>query len=314
MEASSQAPVETVCFTVNVCATDAPFIDQTLPHMIRALDFAFVERRVALDPGEPTGRFRRFPRGSVGELRTTVQGLLDRGVVDRVDEIPWDPSSQEEVFQRYFGSSEVAARSVSGTAVYQYLWALARCGARYALHVDSDMLFHRGEGRSWISEGVEFLRSHPEAVLVTPPAGPPQAERLVERLLQRPVRRQPGPTWQRNQAVSTRCFLCDLERLESRALPLIQKTAGELLERTLTHTFERKGLESWCLMESGSWAIHVWRHNESFLEHAAELIAAVEDGVYPFVRKGHRWDLRTDGRNTRPWLRAIRRARARRST
>lgn len=54
------------------------------------------------------------------------------------------------------------------------------------------------------------------------------------------------------------------------------------------------------------WAIHPWKHDENYVKYLPELIWAVENNVYPFVRSGYQWDMRTDGKLINEWLAVLR--------
>jgi len=299
-----------VSFTVNTCVTDVPFLEKTLRHVFRSLDFAFSERLIAYDPGNPMGKYDSRRRGDPAALLKIFERLQTDGLIDRVDTIPWDEASQAAVLKKYFGRDDIALKDFSGAPIYQYLYALDQCTGEYVFHMDSDMLFHTTPGESWIEQGIEVMRREPRVVFTTCRGGPPQARNRLERLLKRPLGRQPAKGWAKADSLSTRYFLMDRRRFLDKLLPIVQARPTEPLEDSLTHTLKLRGLERWTTTGTENWSIHPWKHDDNYIAHLDDLIWAVEQGVYPFVRTGYRWDMRTEDGHIREWLEAIRAARA----
>lgn len=293
-------------FTVNACNSDAQFFEPTLRHMLAALKHPFAERLVAYDPGRQEGKYAARAGSDRATMEAILQRLLDDKVIDRVDVIPWTEDEQQRILHTYFGSDEIDLKDFSGAPIYQYLYALARCQGDYVFHADSDMLFHRAVPASWIDEGIALMQREARVVVTCPRAGPPQARNWLERLLGRSFEPKPRDPWRRVDFTSTRYFLAHAGRLRG-ALPLVQSRPGEPLENSLTHTFRLRGLEHWNLTTLEHWTIHPWKHDENYVRHLPDLIWAVEQGVYPFVRTGHRWDMRTEGEHIEEWLRVLRR-------
>lgn len=292
-------------FTVNVCNSDAPFLEPTLRHMIRALNFPFDEKLVSYDPGKQEGKYTQRVQGRQEEIEAILQRLLRDGVIDRVDIIPWEEAEQKRILKKYFGSDAIDLKDFSGAPIYQYLYALDQCKGDYVFHTDSDMLFHRARETSWIHDALEFFPQQPHVIVTTPRGGPPQARNWLERFTGRSFEKMPDTQWRRVTFTSTRYFLLDMAKFET-CLPLVQSKAGEPLENSLTHTFNLKGYERWSLSTYDHWAIHPWRHDENYLRYLDDLIWAVENNVYPFRRTGYQWDMRTEGKHIDEWLTVLR--------
>lgn len=292
-------------FTVNVCNSDAPFLESTLRHMIPALNYSFSERLVAYDPGRQEGKYAQRIQGDQDMIEAILQRLLDDKIIDRVDVIPWTDDEQQRILRTYFGSDEIDLKDFSGAPIYQYLYALDRCQGEYVFHADSDMLFYRAGTDSWIAEGIALMQQDPRVIVTCPRAGPPQARNWLEILTGRSFEPAPRAKWRRVDFTSTRYFLMDMAKFRT-SLPLIQEKPGEPLENSLTHTFGKRGLEQWNLTALDHWTIHPWRHDENYVRYLDDLIWAVENGVYPFRRTGHRWDMRTEGEHINEWLTVLR--------
>lgn len=294
-----------VSFTVNVCNADVPYLDKTLRHMLRALNFPFKERLLAYDPGRQEGKYVERTQGSRAEMEALLDGFLRDGVVDRIDVIPWSKAEQQRILARYFGHFEVDLRDFSGAPIYQYLYALDRCSSNTIFHADSDMLFYSASARSWIFDALDLFSREQQVVLATPHGGPPQARNWLERMLNRSFERKPRTLWHVADGTSTRYFLMHRGRFEE-ALPLQQAKSGEPLENTLTHTFRQRGLQRQSMNGYTHWAIHPWKHDENFIRYLDDLVWAVEHNIYPFRRSGYRWDMRTDGPYMAEWLAVLR--------
>lgn len=297
--------MSSVSFTVNVCNSDAPFLEPTLRHMMRALNHPFTERLVAYDPGRQEGKYTERIQGKQNEIEAVLQRLLDDGVIDRIDVIPWTTEEQNRILNKYFGSEKIDLKDFSGAPIYQYLYALDRCIGDYVFHADSDMLFHRTGVGSWIADGVELLQQEPHVIVTCPRAGPPQAKTWLEKLTGRSFEPAPKEKWRRVDFTSTRYFLMDMAKFKT-CLPLVQAKPGEPLENSLTHTFKQKGFEQWNLTTLTHWTIHPWRHDENYIRYLPHLVWAVENNVYPFRRTGFRWDMRTEGKHIDEWLSVLR--------
>lgn len=294
-----------VSFSVNACNSDAQFIEPTLRHMLPALNHRFCERLVAYDPGRQEGKYAQRSAGDRATMEALLQRLLDDGVIDRVDVVPWSEDEQQRVLGRYFGGARVDLKDFTGAPIYQYLYALDRCRGDYVFHADSDMLFHRRHDDSWLARGIALMQREPRVMVTCPRAGPPQAATWLEKLLGRSFEAKPTADWRRVDFTSTRYFLMHRERFES-CLPLVQSKPGEPLENTLTHTIRLRGFEQWNLTTLDHWTIHPWRHDENYIRHLPDLIWAVEQGIYPLRRSGFRWDMRTEGRLIEEWLKPLR--------
>lgn len=294
-----------VSFSVNVCNSDAPFLEPTLRHMMRALNYPFSERLVAYDPGRQEGKYTERIQGSQQQIEAILRRLLDDHVIDRVDVIPWTDAEQARIQLQYFGSSQIDLKDFTGAPIYQYLYALDRCTGDYIFHADSDMLFQRTGETSWIEDGISLMQQQHQVIVTCPRAGPPQARNWFEKLTGRSFEPVPNAPWRRVDFTSTRYFLMHRGRF-GECLPLVQSKPGEPLENTLTHTFKLKGFEQWNLTTLDHWTIHPWRHDENYLRYLPDLIWAVEHNIYPFRRTGFRWDMRTEGKHIHEWLRVLR--------
>ena len=234
--------IPSVSFSVNVCVSDVPYLDKVLRHMIKQINYPFLEKRVALDPGQVEGKYAGRIQGQLDELKDILHQLKSDGIIDAIDEIPWSSDSQQEILSHYFSSINVDLKDFSGAPIYQYLFALSQCTGDFVVHVDSDMLFHTNHGSfNWIDRGIEHMKKNQDVVFTTPRGGPPIANKWYEKILHKSFQNMED-TWHQGDFISTRYFLMDRLRFENQLLPLTQKKQGEPLEDSITHTANQKNL------------------------------------------------------------------------
>ena len=294
-----------VSFSVNVCITDVPYLYKVMTHMVKALNYPFVERRLTIDPGKVEGKYADRHKGQLDELYTIVEKLKSEKIIDSYDVIPWTQESQNEILERYFSNKNIELKDFSGAPIYQYLYALAPIKSDYIFHADSDMLFYTNHGNfDWISRSIDYMKSHKDVVFTTPMGGPPIARYWYEKLLKKSFQKSKD-TWHHAEFISTRYFLMDRRRFEEKVLPLKQEKPSEPLEDSISYTAKLKGLKRMSMDTFEAYAVHPWQHDINFITHLDKLIWAVENNIYPVVRKGFQWDMRTDGDNINDWLKAI---------
>tara|TARA_Y100001956_G_scaffold65817_1_gene67074 strand:- start:941 stop:1870 length:930 start_codon:yes stop_codon:yes gene_type:complete len=302
--ASHSSATPRVSFSVNVCNSDAQYIEHTIPHMLNVLNYDFIERRVAYDPGPLEGKYAKRNEGNAKAISQVLSHLQSANIIDCVDTVPWTSHCQTKVMQKYFGAQNKTPKDFSGAPVYQYLYALYQCSGDYVFHADADMLFHSPAGSSWIAQGVELLASHPHIIASCPHAGPPKANTVKEWLFNKPASSHSPRQWKQVHFTSTRSFLLDIKKFEN-CLPLQQNTPNEPLENTLTACFKNNGYQHWNWAGYEHWALHPVSHGNNFLSYLPHIITTIEQGLYPFRRRGNSWDIYTEDKRFKPWLKLL---------
>lgn len=279
--------------------SDIAFLGATLGHQLdRAATSTVISHRVVLVDDRPS-----FHHGDIAALHSICGHLLDTGRVDEVRSIDWGRNVVASAMTRWFGDPATPT-DAGGRARYQYLATVDSARRDRVLHLDSDMLVHGGLG-TWADEAVERLDQHRAAVAVIPNAAIPQARRPIEWVLGRRVDRPDYPSgWTVSTDVTSRACLLDRTRLY-RMLPLRLGDADEQWERSVTDALERGGAESHTELGVDLMVFHPHRHNATHRRWHRELIGLVERGRYPYRRRGHPWDITTEGRRFLPWLPAV---------
>jgi hypothetical protein len=313
-----------VSIWVLVARTDVPYMLQTIPHQIRSCNYPFAERVLAVDTAPLTGDKRyRYDTGSQDELEAACQTLLDRGIVDRLVKIDYDPDLIKSIYTKYFGEQ---ARQMlehthnwKGSTVYASLYCIEAAKSDYYLHLDADMLLYQNADYDWISRAIELTDSVPEIAIIRPRCGPPHPEGktfesnadnftvdergfsahkffsmrayLIRRdrfaeLAPIPLMWQHRPLLSRYLAPALQPLSAKLERrLRGQKGPI--KGAIASFEPMTSRKLEMTDYLRADLTATDAWTIHPARHGADFIEALPNLISAIERGEYPLAQAGH---------------------------
>jgi hypothetical protein len=310
-----------------VARTDVPYMLQTIPHLMRACNYPFAERVLAIDTAPFTGVFpHRYNPGSQEDLKSACQKLVDLNIVDRIVEIDYSPAQVKKIYQKYFGTQQAQqilnhTHNWKGSTVYASLYCIEASATDYYLHFDADMLLHQDNSYDWISEAIQVMRSNPAIAAIRPLCGPPHPQGKAFHL--RPfIKDERG--FYAHKFFSMRAYLIDRKRYAQLSpIPLIWKFPP-LVSRKLPAPFDKlffqvegrlrpnsgsiKGaIESFELMVSKkleetsfvradlcstkAWTLHPSDHSAEFVKALPQLIGLIEQGEYPLDQAGH-YDLR----------------------
>jgi glycosyltransferase involved in cell wall biosynthesis len=286
-----------VAAVVKACALDVPFLEITLPHMLRQARFRFVERLLVLDRRRTfAGKYQSRGRGGEGELDRVVADLLAAGHVDRVVEVDSETDHARGVMARYFGKRGAPAYAATGGPIYATLLGLEEAPVDHVVQFDSDMLFHAA-GPSWVEAGLAKLQADDSVWVVMthagPPAGPLGATSSLGSLNSRRSRWDARLGAWRCHTVSTRYFLTDRRRLHGKLAPVPMAGGCAPLEICIGRAMQRHRASRANLALEGSWDLHPYSHEAPFPEWAEAIAAAVERGDVPRGQRG-KYDLRLD--------------------
>ncbi len=304
-----------------VAKTDVPYMLQTIPHLIRACNYPFVERVLAMDTAPLIGDKRyRYKTGNQEQLELACQALIDQGVMDKIVKINYDTEQIQMVYQKYFGSEQALemqshTHNWKGSTVYASLFCLEASATDYYLHFDADMLLHQDPEFDWIAQAIQLMDAVPTIATIRPLCGPPHLE---------------GKGYQRNSSLdergfyahkffSMRAYLVSRQRFAQLSpIPLIWKFPPLLsrkfpqplqpllakLERSLHRqkgpiqgaiesfepmTSQKLKATSFVradLVSDKAWTIHPASHSAAFIEALPKLIQLIEQGQYPSLQAG----------------------------
>lgn len=165
-----------------VARTDVPYMRQTIPHLIRACNYPFAERVLAMDTAPLSGdKLNRYATGSQEQLDLACQSLLNQGIVDKIVPIDYEPAEIKRIYQKYFGSEQAKqmlnyTHNWKGYPVYGSFYCLEKSATDYYLHFDADMLLHQAQDYDWITDAIELINSIPTIAAIRPRCAPPHPE------------------------------------------------------------------------------------------------------------------------------------------
>jgi hypothetical protein len=305
-----------------VARTDLPYMMQTIPHLMRACNYPFVERVLAMDTVPLTGdKQYRYGTGTQEELEAACQTLIAQGIMDKIVKIDYTPSLISQIYQKYFGVQQAnqmgnLTHNWKGSTIYASLYCIEAAASDYYLHFDADMLLHQEPDFDWISEAIEMIESIPEISTMRPLCGPPHPE---GKIFQANIVKDPRGFYSR-KFFSMRAYLVSRKRfaqlspipalwrhppLLSRKLPQPLQSWPAKIERSLRGggTYPVQGsLESFEVMTSRrlketeffradlsstkAWTLHPPNHGAKFVEVLPHLIKLIERGEYPSEQAG----------------------------
>ncbi|HEY9859970.1 MAG TPA: hypothetical protein V6D16_10735 [Candidatus Obscuribacterales bacterium] len=299
----------TCSLSILAARTDVPFMMHTIPHLVRACNFPFTERLLAIDTAPLSGdKIGRPGIGTLEEVRSNCAQLLQSGVVDRVADIDYSEAYHNRVYAKHFGRRIRQTHNYKGYPILGTLFKLEEAQSDYLLHFDSDMLLHQAPGYSWIEEGIALLQKHPEIMAVRPLTGPPTMDgSLYQRV---PYDRDPDGFY-RFKFFSSRAYLIDVKRFEQLLpLPILWRSyKNEILNQlpnpiktTLNYLTGKNALDSWEIMVSNrienteyvravidspkAWTVHPKDRGPEFIAALPSLIQKIESGWYPPEQAG----------------------------
>ncbi|BAU65642.1 hypothetical protein STA3757_30310 [Stanieria sp. NIES-3757] len=312
-----------VSLWILVARTDVPYMLKTIPHQIRACNYPFVEKVLAMDTAPLIGDKRyRYDTGTQEQLETACQTLVEQGIIDRIVKIDYNQALIKQIYTKYFGLEQALqmldhTHNWKGSTVYASLYCLEASASNYYLHFDADMLLYQNPNYNWISEAIKLTESVPTIAAIRPRCGPPH---LAGKAFHPHSFSQDERGFLAHKFFSMRAYLLNRNRfaelspiplmwkhrpLLSRYLPQSLQPIAAKLERQLTR---KKGpvkgaIESFepmtskklattnyvraDLISDQAWTIHPAKHTPEFIAALSNLIDAIEQGKYPSAQAGH---------------------------
>lgn len=275
---------------------DAPFVRETVRHLARVQNHAFVDRALVIDTLPPApGR----STAGTPELIAAAEQLKSEGEVDRVIRLDAACAARRASDVRHFGRAVKWDRDFRGIPLRGWTAGLDASNAPYHVHYDCDILLHQADGYSWVAAGVELLRTVPELLTVAPHPGPPGAA-----LLQSDPFDTDPRGFHRFATFSSRRFVIDRGRYAA-ALPLSPRAASRRhrlrslfgggspvlnWELMVEAMMRERRLYRGHLTDPRAWALHAPDHGPRFCALLPAVIARVDRGDYPRAQAG-RYDL-----------------------
>lgn len=293
-----------------VARTDLPFLRQTLPHLVRMSQFPFCEKVLAVDTAPLSGdKLLRPGIGTLEQLKECCNEFLEAGIIDRIVDINYSKSYQDQVYRKHFGCPIQPTHNYKGYPILGTIFHIEEAQGDYFLHYDSDMLLYQEPGYNWIEEGIKMMEENPEIVAIRPLTGPPKGD--GEMYQQYPYQYNPKGFYT-FKFFSSRVYLINKKRFDQLLpLPILWRSYKNtflnslpLVAKNWMNVTTQKGkLDSWEVMVSNqlerteyiravlespkAWTLHPKDRSPEFLQALPQIIQKIESGSYPPEQAGH---------------------------
>jgi len=263
-----------ISLLIKASAMEWRTIDKQVSHLLSQLEVPrlFMERVVVVDRHE--GPFaRQYDSADIHSLERSLRSMVRRGTIDRVLVAPSGGKESQGIARRWFSLDAPALRSTNGQPVLTTLYGLDGCRGEYVLHVDSDCLISRPDGRcDYLADVLKVFRRDPLCVTVSFPIATSSRHAYTS---------GDGKKKWRTEA---RCGFISKPRLE-RMLPLPNQIAeaGLLMSpwhRALDLKLERAEFQSYRGSERGISFIHVPNSRKADFNSWYNIMKAIEAGQF----------------------------------
>ncbi|MDJ0649847.1 MAG: hypothetical protein QNJ60_14225 [Xenococcaceae cyanobacterium MO_188.B19] len=295
---------------IMVARTDVAFMMHTIPHLVRMSNFPFEEKVLAVDTAPLSGeKVNRPGVGTMEELRNCTQVLLQRGVIDRIVDINYDPEFHRRVFRKHFGSYIRYTHNYKGYPILGSIFKIEDCRSEYMIHFDSDMLLHQQPDYSWIQEGIELMNKHETIMSIRPLTGPPASDETMKQYY--PYTKNSDGFYE-FKFFGSRVYMINCQSFAKfLPIPAIWRSYRNkwlnhlpLPIKTALNNLTKKGaLDSWEIMVSRkleqtnyiratlcnpcAWTLHPKDRSAQFIQSLPQIIERIEQGDYPAEQAGH---------------------------
>jgi hypothetical protein len=203
---------------INVARGDAPILEFTLPHMLDTHKARFREVVVVVDEIPSVGRIgRQSQQYGLDSLYEALEKVRSRGYSFRQEVVSYRSDDVRSIYSKWFGRTDVSYRCASGTPVYAFLYGVEMAHANFRLHLDSDMLIYDPGPTSWVLRAIRVLQEIPEILFVNQTWGMQSEASPAPQYLPSV---DLGYGERVSRIFSSRCFLCDMEKLEQALMPI----------------------------------------------------------------------------------------------
>jgi hypothetical protein len=290
--------------SILVARTDIPFMDKTIPAIVKACQYPFCEVILFADTA-PLHRVRqnRPGIGTLQDLLRVCEHLKNNNVVSRIQEIPYHGEEVKKLYQKFFDLDTRFTHDFRGGAVYGYLYSIDHTTADYVAHFDSDMLLYSEPGYSWIEKGIELLDDIEQILFISPLSGPPTEDGTLH---QGNTSYQIDPRgFYSFKQFTSRKYLLSRSRLE-RSVPYEPLWISQK-RKLLSYITGKSALWSWEVIASKklrdtkfiradmkdprAWTLHTPDHGPEFIRNLPRLVEKLNHAQFPASQRGH-YDLK----------------------
>ena len=293
--------IQTFIFTAR---SDALFIQNTLPPLIRLAEKAESKITLMLDKSDPTGVLgTTLPQSDLSEITSKIENLQSFLNFDFVT-TAYDLKSIQSKNRLQFDYPHKETHCFRGYPIYGSFKQFFDNDADYILHLDCDMIFYESPEYSWINEGIKIMEQNEDILCVLPKGGSPTKDNTLHQgNTVYEVDDKRGLYLFKN--FTSRHYLIHKERYMS-LLPLRPQWLswrepiksrlfgnGKMLswEAMVEHALEKTGMWRADLMTDQAWSLHPGDRSEEFYNLLPKIIDCVNNNKFPEEQRGH-YDLR----------------------
>ena len=284
--------------------SDAEFIENTLPYLIKLLEKSASEITLILDTRDPSGVLgSTLSQSSLNEISSKIENLQSNFNFEFLA-TSYDSKSVHSKNRVQFNYPHRETHCFRGYPIYGSFKQFTDTEAKYILHFDCDMIFYEEPNFSWINEGVRVMEENEDILCVLPRGGPPTKDGLLHQgTTDYNIDEKRGLYLFKN--FTSRHYLIHRERFLS-LLPLkplwlswrepIKSRlfgTGKMLcwESIVEHALEKSDLWRADLMTDQAWSLHPGERSEEFYQLLPQIIDSVNRNKFPEKQRGH-FDLR----------------------
>ena len=284
--------------------SDAKFIENTLPYLIKLLEKSASEITLILDTRDPSGVLgSTLSQSSLNEISSKIENLQSNFNFEFLA-TSYDSKSVHSKNRVQFNYPHRETHCFRGYPIYGSFKQFTDTEAKYILHFDCDMIFYEEPNFSWINEGVRVMEENEDILCVLPRGGPPTKDGLLHQgTTDYNIDEKRGLYLFKN--FTSRHYLIHRERFLS-LLPLkplwlswrepIKSRlfgTGKMLcwESIVEHALEKSDLWRADLMTDQAWSLHPGERSEEFYQLLPQIIDSVNRNKFPEKQRGH-FDLR----------------------
>ena len=284
--------------------SDALFIENTLPCLIKLTEKADCKITLILDSRDPSGVLgSALSQGNLSEIISKIKNVQSKLNFEFLT-TSYESKSIRSKNRLQFNYPYNDTHCFRGYPIYGSFKQFIDTDAKYILHLDCDMIFYEEPTFSWIKEGVRLMEENEDILCVLPKGGPPTKDGFLHQgTTPYQVDEKRGLYLFKN--FTSRHYLIHRERFLS-LLPLkplwlswrepIKSMFfgnGKMLcwEAMVEHALEKSDMWRADLMTNQAWSLHPGDRSEEFYQLLPQIIDSVSRNEFPEEQRGH-FDLR----------------------
>ena len=284
--------------------SDALFIENTLPYLIKLLEKVSCKITLILDTRNPSGVLgSTLSQGNLNEIISKIENLKSK-VNFEFQTTHYDLNSIRSKNRLQFHYPHKETHCFRGYPIYGSFKQFIDTEAKYILHLDCDMIFYEDPAYSWIREGVRVMEENQDILCVLPRGGPPSKDGSLHQG-STPFKTDEKRGLYLFKNFTSRHYLIHRERFLS-LLPLkplwlswrepIKSRLfgdGKMLcwETMVEEALSKSDIWRADLMTDQAWSLHPGDRSEEFYQLLPQIIDSVNRNEFPEEQRGH-FDLR----------------------